>query len=281
MPNTHHIEAFLAEKNLNIRLQRFAPGERYFQITNEKEYFILDFVWYAETPGDPDTPMVKFFVNTTPSSEQFPRRNPARALFHTTNALLWFDTLVHVFYQDLGDYTCSIQTGATDAAYFKRKGYAPFRPERGGITHRYTVARRIEHAPRETVAPIPLPEATLDLLDSIQMRYIPQEKLFVTHNLTGRRRYTHGDINWANNRLTTTFNSSPASREYPQFLKDRTRSREEDLAILEAIAKSIADVQGPIELTLRSGQHDADLLERNDYTKAPQGRFVWRKTITP
>lgn len=281
MRNRPYTEAFLQEKNLNLRLQRKDGGSEYWQITNEKEWFVLDFMWYAETPGDPNTEMVKFFVNTTLSSEQFPRRNPARKLFHTTNALLWFDTLTHVLYQDLGEYTCAIKTGATDAPYFERKGYDRLRPDPGTFVDRYTLTRRIDSPPQKAVDHPALPEKTLSLLDDIQMRYIPQEKLFVTDNRTGRRRYTHADIDQDRCRVTTTFNSANASKEYPRLVKDPQMTPLEYLVVLERIVASIAEVHGPIELTLLSGHKDADLLTQNGYTKAHRVRSIWCKTITP
>lgn len=276
MKPTPSTRAFLEAQGLNLRAQRVGIDDEYWQITDSREYFIVDFIWYGKnispTPG---TQMVKFFVNSTPSSQKFPQRGPARRLFNKTDALRWLDELIQVLHEDLGDYTCAIKTGATDAPYFEKRGYVRLHPDR------HTMIRRIDgnaDANTQRVAYPTLPETTIALLDSIGMQYVPEEDLFVTYNKTGRRRTTRCHIDWDSRQLTTTFNTSDAPRDYPRFLKDH-RTREEHLTLLEDVVKSIAAVHGPFRLCLRSGHTDAGFLALRDYTWTVVVGPLWVKTF--
>ena len=268
--HTPHTDAFLATKQLRLKADTIGDGTQP-QIVNAKGHRILRML-----TGDEDgRPHIRFIINTTPSSTEFPQIKAARHLFSAQEAFDWLDALINALHQDIGDYTCSIKTGVTDTPLFESKGFVL-----DYARNRHVLVKHITQTPEPVDTRPVLPQATVDLLADLGMVYHPKTDELVTYNKTNRRRYTLCRIEWDRHRFVTTFNTSDSAKEYPRFLKDAL-SRDEHLARLEAIVKSIAAVHGPMRLVLFSGITDMDYLTENGYVWDHVGSPVWCKTITP
>lgn len=112
-----NVAAFLAPKQLHL----VRENADYWYIANRKGRRMLRISLrnYAE-----DTPMLKFQVNSTPSSKEFPMTRPAQDLFaKTDDAFDWLDTLVSRFAENIGDYVAYINCGINDFEAFIERGY--------------------------------------------------------------------------------------------------------------------------------------------------------------
>lgn len=270
MLTTPHTDAFLAKNDLYLKPHPNNEGTHY-HIVNAKGHRVLRMLT-RDTDGQRH---IRFIINTTPSSTEFPQTIAARRLFDASTALDWFDTLMNVLQKDIGDYTCSIKTGVRDTPYFESKGFTMQH-----IRNRHVLTKTVTNAPEPVDTRPTLPQTTVDLLADLGMVYHPKTDELVTYNKTNRRRYTLCRIIWDRHVIVTTFNTSDSSQDYPRFLKDAL-SRDEHLARLEAIVESIVAVHGPMRLMLYCGRDDRDFLEAHGYDEDRYIKPAWCKTIAP
>lgn len=140
MNHMPHLNVFLSGQRLHMQ---HIENDRW-SLVDSKRQRLLDVA--VETRGE--TPRIELFVDTSSSSTHFPQTPVAQARFDAEESDEWFeeafdwlDDFIDTLHEDLGDYVCTITTGANDVRRFQAKGYAQMTDDSQHLTKTMSRAR--------------------------------------------------------------------------------------------------------------------------------------------
>lgn len=133
MHHMPHITTFLSGRHLSI----VPASDNRWRILTATHEPLLDFATHTHS-GESH---IELFVSTAMTSTDFPQTPGAQSMFDAEEssewleeAFDWLDDFTDTLHEDIGDYTCTVTTGAADVRRFEAKGYTA----KNDDTHRLT-----------------------------------------------------------------------------------------------------------------------------------------------